>query len=203
MDQREASEHLAVIRRIMETAAQYTVLPGWSAIVGGILALAGCAVSYVLVDGLDLAAADKLAPARRAGLVAVWVAVAVAAVVVDVILTFRAAARRGLKPWSRLARMAAYAVGPSVVIGCALTVYLVGEGRFGPLPGIWMMLYGAGVWTAGVLSIRAPRLLGAAFLVTGVVTLFALSGVALALVAVSFGGYHVAFGIYLIRRFGE
>jgi hypothetical protein len=66
-----------------------------------------------------------------------------------------------------------------------------------------MMLYGVALWMAGILSVRAPRTLGGVFFLAGVVTLFWASPAALAMVALTFGLAHVAYGIYLISRFGD
>jgi hypothetical protein len=203
MEPREAVDHLATIRRIMESATQYTVLPGRAAICGGILALAGCAVTYGMMGSADFGALAMMTSAQRGTLFILWITIAVAAIAQDVAWTVARARRRGVNPWSRLAQLAAYAMAPGVLTGCALTIALARRGDFALLPGVWMMLYGGAVWMAGVLSVRAPKALGAAFFVAGVLTVFWLAPAALVILALTFGLGHIIFGIYLMARFGD
>ena len=203
MDQNEATQHLATIRRIMESATQLTTLPGKAAICGGLLALVGCTVTYWKVGSLDFGAIAQMASKDRAAIIAMWVVVAVAGIGVDILMTLRLARKRGMNAWSRLTQLAAYAMGPGLLVAAALSVALVARGEWRMIAPTWMMLYGTAVWMAGILSVRAPRALGLVFFLTGVLTLFWAAPVALAMVALTFGVAHVAFGIYLIARFGD
>lgn len=203
MDSNEAVEHLATIRRIMESATKLTVLPGWAAIAGGALALIGSAVSYLLMDSTGLAALSSMAAGRQMAVILLWVAVALAAVGLDIILTVRLARRHGKSPWSRLAQLAAYAMGPAILIALVLTVEFGMRNQWEPLPAVWMMLYGAAVWMASILSTRAPAVLAAAFIAAGVVTLFWAASISLIMIALTFGVGHVVYGVYLLKRFGE
>ena len=63
-----------------------------------------------------------------------------------------------------------------------------------------MLLYGTGVYTAGLFSIRAPRVLGLAFLLAGIVALFAFPDYGVISVAASFGLLHVVFGAYVLTK---
>lgn len=202
MDSREATQHLAAIRRIMESATQLTVLPGWAAVIGGVAALVGCGATYPPLGGLDLADAAKLSVGGRAGLVAVWAAVGVFGVVLDVALTVRLARKRGRNPWSRLAQLTAYAMAPCLAVALALTLGLIGRGEWGMIPAVWIMLYGAAVWMASVMSIRAPGWLGLYFIAAGVVTLFWAQPIALVMIGLTYGLGHVVFGVYLLRKYG-
>lgn len=203
IEAREAAEHLAAIRRIMESATKLTVLPGKAAVIGGVLALAGCAVTYLIMRSLDFAAMSALPAEKRAVVIAVWGGVGILAVLVDVLLSVGLARKSGRSPWSRLEQLAVYAMGPCVGVALVLTLALGARGDWGMTPGIWMMLYGAAVWMTGILSIRAPGLLGLAFLVAGVVTVFWLSPYGLAMIALTFGLGHILYGAYLLRRFGD
>jgi hypothetical protein len=203
MDANEAAGHLAIIRRIMESAAQYTVLPGRAAIVGGVLALAGCAVTFWLLGSTDFQQVAQLEATQRSALAGIWALIAIVAIGQDVLWTVVRARKRGINPWSRLAQMAAYAMAPGVIAGIVLTVALASHNKWQMLPGIWMMLYGSAIWMAGVLSARAPKALGFIFFVAGVLALFWLTSISLILVALTFGLAHIVFGIYLIVRFGD
>ncbi|MHC4693481.1 MAG: hypothetical protein ACYS67_12135, partial [Planctomycetota bacterium] len=65
---------------------------------------------------------------------------------------------------------------------------------------VWMMLYGAGVYTAGLFSIRAPRILGIVFIAAGVVSINFFQQYGVITAALSFGLFHIVFGQYVIRK---
>jgi hypothetical protein len=65
---------------------------------------------------------------------------------------------------------------------------------------IWMMLYGTGVYTAGLFSIRPPRILGLTFLAMGVVALLGFPQDGVVAAALSFGLLHIVFGLYIIQK---
>ena len=203
LNAKEAVEHLAAIRRIMESATQLTVLPGKAAIAGGVLALAACAMTQRALGSWDFSGMNALDAPMRMKLIALWSATAVLGIVVDVALTVLAARKRGVSPWSRLSRLAAYAMAPGIAAGTVLTLALGQAGYWGLVPAVWMMLYGGAVWTASVFSVRAPGVLGALFFAAGVATAFWLSSVSLLMVAATFGLAHIVFGIYLIAKFGD
>jgi len=203
LNAKEATEHLAAIRRIMESATQLTVLPGKAAIIGGLLALNACAVTRGIVGSWDFSAMSALHASIRMNLIVLWSATAAVGIAVDVALTVLAARKRGASPWSRLSQLAAYAMAPGIAAGTVLTLALGQTGHWGLVPALWMMLYGGAVWTASVFSVRAPGVLGAVFFAAGVATAFWLSSVSLLMVAATFGLAHIVFGVYLIAKFGD
>jgi hypothetical protein len=62
------------------------------------------------------------------------------------------------------------------------------------------MLYGTGVYTAGLFSIRPPRDLGLAFLAMGVAALLFFPQYGVVSAALSFGLLHIVFGIYILGK---
>ena len=203
MNENEAVEHLATIRRIMESATRMTTLPGKAAVCGGVLALIGCGVTFWKMRSLDFAAMAKLSPQDCHALVAMWALIAVAGIGINILLTLRLARKRGVNAWSRLAQLASYAMAPALLAATALSVTLIENAQWRLVAPTWMMLYGVALWMAGILSVRAPRTLGGVFFAAGIVTLFWAAPAALAMVALTFGLAHVVFGIYLISRFGD
>jgi hypothetical protein len=203
MDENEAVEQLATIRRIMESATRMTTLPGRAAVCGGVFALIGCGVTFWKMRSFDFAEMAKLPPQERHALVAMWALIAIAGIGVNILLTLRLARKRGVNAWSRLAQLAAYAMAPALVAAAALSVALIENAQWRLVAPTWMMLYGVALWMAGILSVRAPRMLGGVFFAAGIATLFWAEPAALAMVALTFGLAHVVFGIFLISRFGE
>ena len=154
---------------------------------------------------LDFADILRLSFHSQAAFCVMWFVIGVIGVLLEVILTARAAARQQLVPADRPMRVAAFSLTPSVVVAMVLTVkFLIPvEPRAEEIQYIvpvWMMLYGTGVYTAGLFSIRAPRILGLVFLALGVVALLWFPGYGVVSAALSFGLLHVAFGLYVLQK---
>ena len=203
MEVDEAQARMREIQRIMETATLFTLLPGTAAIVGGLLVFLGCGVSYWLLNSLDFAKILELAMPGRVSLCLMWFAVAATSVAVNVFFTARQAARHGIAVNPRPARVAMFSLTPCVVVALVLTFQFLVLGQphdIRYIAPVWILLYGTGIYTAGLFSIRAPRLLGLAFLLTGIVALLGFPDYGVASVAVSFGLLHVVFGAYVLTK---
>jgi hypothetical protein len=201
----EAQARMREIQRIMERATLFTLLPGTPAVLGGLLVLAGCAVSYGLFRSFDFGDIVHLSFNSQAVFCAMWFAIGVIGVLLEVILTARAAAREQVAPAERPIRVAAFSLTPSVVVAMVLTVkFLIPlepqAEEIQYIVPVWMMLYGTGVYTAGLFSLRAPRVLGLAFIALGVVALLAFPQYGVIAAALSFGLLHIVFGLYILWK---
>jgi len=179
---------LRFIRETMEGAAAFTTFSGWGLVLIGALAL---------VTG---AAAEAQPTAVR------WFLVWLALVVVSAPLAVLAAARKsraaGLPLLSGPARKFALGLAPSVVAGALLTAALARAGLYPLLPGLWLLLYGAGVVAGGSFSVRVVPVMGVAFMVLGALALLAPPAYGTAFLAAGFGGLHIVFGVLIARRYG-
>ncbi len=205
MDADEAQARMQEIQRIMERATLFTLLPGTPAVVGGLLVLAGCGVSYAMFRSLDFADILGLSFAGQAAFCVMWFVIGVTGVLVEVILTGRAAARQQLVPPQRPMRVAAFSLTPCVVVAMVLTYkFLIPlkprAEEIQYIVPVWMMLYGTGVYTAGLFSIRPPRVLGLTFLAWGVIALMCFPQYGVVSAALSFGLLHIVFGLYVIWK---
>jgi hypothetical protein len=206
MDADEAKNRMREIQRIMETATLYTLLPGAAAIFGGMFVFAGCGVSLWMLQSGDFSRIMELPSNQRVALCVMWVAIAIVAVAVNAQLTVRMARRRKISMYARPAQVATFALSPCVVVATVLSYqFFVVAGHSQPegiryIAPIWMMLYGTGVYTAGLFSVRPPRVLGMAFLAAGIVALFFFPEHGVFSLAVSFGLFHVLFGVYVVSK---
>lgn len=205
MNADEARTRMQEIQRIMERATLFTLLPGTAAVVGGLLVLAGCAVSYAMMGSLDFAALLDISLGAQVAFCAMWFSIGLAGVVLEAVFTARASRRLGLSPDVRSARLAMLSLTPSVVAAMVLTVKFLMPAQpraeeIQYIAPVWMMLYGTGVYTAGLFSIRPPRVLGLVFLGMGVIALLAFPQWGVVWAAASFGLLHIAFGLYVLGK---
>jgi hypothetical protein len=216
MKRNEALERIGEIRRIAERTTLYTLLPGVPAVVGGLLALAGCAASYAMINVAAGPSAAALGPfdfgrilwlpiTGQVTFCVMWTVVGAAAILQDVLLTGRAARRLGVEPVGRPGRFAALSLSPSVLVAAVLTarflsdIQSTGDPQIHYIAPVWMMCYGTGIYAAGLFSVRLPRMLGLAFLLLGALTLL-VPGYGLLMVALSFGGLHLLFGAVVLAK---
>ena len=198
-----AASHLRFIRETMARTGTFTAVPGWGGVAMGATALAAAAV-----------AAQQ---PTVAGWLRVWAAEALVGVLVGAWATVAKARRGGAALLSGQGRKFLLGLLPALLVGVALTVavygYEVGLGGYAEtsplstvsrhlLPGLWLLLYGAGVLAAGTFSIRPVPLMGSLFLLLGALALLAPSAWGDAFMAAGFGGLHVAFGLLIARKHG-
>lgn len=81
-------------------------------------------------------------------------------------------------------------------------IVLVRAGLTSAIPGVWLLLYGTGVITGGMFSVRAVPAMGLCFMVLGALALFSPPAYANWFMAVGFGGLHVLFGAIIVRKYG-
>ncbi|MBS3764072.1 MAG: hypothetical protein KGZ25_12305 [Planctomycetes bacterium] len=203
MNRDEAQARMQEVQRIMERTTLYTLLPRSSAIIGGVLTLAGCLVSYLMIGTANFQDALKLPINQQLVFCFMWLGIGIVAVVQHIILTRRAAEKRGLSPKARPFRFATYSLTPSVFVAAVLTLEFLWRGQMTYIAPVWMMCYGSGVYAAGLFSVRLPRLLGITFIVLGAVSLLFFPDFGIITAAVSFGLLHIIFGLIVINRSRE
>ena len=213
MDQNEAQVRMQEIQRIMERATLWTILPGTSAIIGGLMVLGGCLVSYLMfrsIDNpsfspIDFASLLDLSINPQIAFCVMWFLIGVGGVIAEIHFAKLQAKRQDITPTGRSAKLAFFSLTPSIVVAMILTVKFLSPAMLRAqeiqyIAPVWMMLYGTGVYTAGLFSIRAPRMLGMVFIAAGVFSISFLQQYGVITAALSFGLLHIVFGLYVIRK---
>jgi hypothetical protein len=89
-----------------------------------------------------------------------------------------------------------------MLAAAVLSMLIYHAGVFNLLPGLWLLLYGAGVVTAGAYSVKVVPIMGLCFMLAGTGALFCPFSWANPLMAAGFGGLHIIFGLIIARRYG-
>jgi hypothetical protein len=186
--QARAMDNLSYIRGVMERAATFTAVSGWGEVVIGLTAIFAA-----------LVAARQSLPWAR---VATWVAEAGIAAGISVASMSLKAHVANMPLLSGPIRKLALTFSPPIIVGGVLTAVLVNLGQYALLPGVWMLLYGAAVVSAGTYSVRSVPVMGAGFMVLGAVALVTPESWATPLMIAGFGGLHIVFGVWIARRHG-
>jgi hypothetical protein len=183
-----AMDNLQFIRRTMERAGSFTAVSGWGQVVIGITgALAAWLASRQ-------GSADNW--------LATWVIAAVVATGIGVVTTGMKARAIGEPIRSGPGRKFVLSLAPPLMAGAVLTVVLFRAGDLALLPGMWLLLYGTGIVTAGTNSVRVVPVMGFLLMLLGVAALVTPQEWGDAFMAAGFGGLHVVFGTLIARRYG-
>lgn len=183
-----AMDNLRYIRETMERAGSFTAVSGWGLVGVG---ATGLVAGWIASGRTDPAA-----------WLAVWIVAAGAAALIGVLSAVRKGRATGMPLLSGTGRKFALSLAPPLIAGALFTVVLFRAGLLAPLPGAWLLLFGAGIVAAGTYSVRIVPVMGLCFMVLGTAALFAPAGWGDAFMTAGFGGLHIVFGILIARRHG-
>jgi len=183
----QAMDNLRFIRTTMEAAGSFTAVPGWGGVVMGLVALCAAVVAPE--------------PSSLTWLIT-WIGAAGVAILIGGISMIHKARSASTEVLSGPGRKFALSLSPPLIAAAALTVVLFRAGLPDILPGMWLLLYGAAVMTAGAFSVRLVPILGVCFMALGAVALLTPAAWANLWMASGFGGLHLVFGTLIARRHG-
>lgn len=183
-----ALDNLRYIRTTMENAADFTAVPGYGMVAVGFSAL--------------VAAWLGSRSTEPEAFIAIWTAEGMAALLLGFIALLYKANRSQVSLFSRPARRFAFGFAPPLLAGAALTAAAARNQHYAEIPGLWLLLYGAGVMTGGMFSVRAVPATGLAFMLLGCIALFTPPSFTHIWLAAGFGGLHILSGIWIARNYG-
>ena len=181
-------DDLRFIRETMERAGSLTSFPGWGQVVIGATALVAAAVAARQVSS--------------AAWLLTWIIEALASISIGALAMARKARLAHVPLFNEAGRRFALSFSLPIVVGGLLTAVLYRAGLNGPMPGVWLLLYGTAVATGGAFSVKIVPVMGYSFMLAGAVALFCPAAWGNALMALAFGGLHIVFGFVIARRYG-
>ncbi|MEK7404322.1 MAG: hypothetical protein AAB225_04370 [Acidobacteriota bacterium] len=182
-----AMDNLRFIRETMERAASFTAVAGWGLVVVGLSALAAALLAR---------------PAGSPSWLVLWLGEGALSFAIACSASIGKARRLNIPLFSMPAKRFLLSFSPPMFVGALLTAVLYQAGLAGALPGMWLLVYGAGIVTGGAFSIRVVPVMGLCFMLVGVAALFGPPAWANLWMAAGFGGLHILFGILIARRYG-
>jgi hypothetical protein len=183
-----AMDNLRYIRETMERAVPFTGISGWGEIAIGSTAFIA---SFIAAQHTTFRA-----------WFAVWVAEGLISLLIAGWSMDRKARAVHLALVSGSGRKVVFSLAPPLIAGALLTLVFARVGLTDAIPGMWLLLYGTGVITGGMFSVRAVPVMGLCFMLLGAIALFSPAAWTNWFMAAGFGGLHVLFGAIIVRKYG-
>jgi hypothetical protein len=183
-----AVENLRFIRSTIEAAHTFTTVPGKGCIAMGVTALAAVGIESI----------PQLAPHW----LGVWIGAATVACGSALWFMEQKARDQGLSLRRAVAKRFFMTLAPAFLTGAILTAALAGQVDRELITGMWLLLYGTGLAACGLFAIPAVFTAGLAFMALGTATLWLPPGSAHIVLALGFGGIHLALGTTIVRHHG-
>jgi hypothetical protein len=179
---------LRFIRETMAQASSYTAFSGW-----GLLVVGGGALAAGLAAGRERAQTDQLY---------IWLADAVFSIGVGAISSTLKARASGQPLFAGPIRKFSLSFAPSILAGAVLTFFMLKSGSAHLLPGLWLLLYGAGLAAAGTFSVGLIPWMGVGFFALGILALATPAAWGNVLLTSGFALIHIIAGAVIARRYG-
>lgn len=183
-----AADNLRFIRETMERATSFTAVSGQGSMATGILALGATLISQSVL-ALET-------------WISLWSLTALVALLVNGWFIYHKAQQSNEPLWSSATRKFTLSFAPPMIAGAILSLLFYHLGLGGYLPGLWLLLYGAGIVSAGTFSVEIVPLMGLCFMAMGGAALLTPFTWGSLWMAMGFGGLHLLFGAWIARRYG-
>ncbi len=183
-----ALEQIRYIRDTLDGATRFTAVPGRGTALIGTTAVVAAFIAYrqPTLDGALLT----------------WTGEAFVAITIGVVALYRKMRRTGIGFFRGPARKFLLALVPSGICSAALSLVLALRDETAFVVPVWLMGYGTAVIAAGAHSVVAVPIMGASFVVLGLISLFVAPEHHNALLALGFGLGHIVFGTFIAHRHG-
>lgn len=188
----EAAEHLLLIRQTIERSQRHSTLSGLSGIAAGTIVIASSVLTETYVGNPSL-------PGHQTAFVILWLTTLILVAVSDFVITKLRANKVGKTLMSGIGYSWLRAVTPGLTMGLIVSILYIQDPETygGNIYGLWMLSYAMSVLAIGQLSAHSVSVLGWCFLAMSAFTLIGPVGwlEPRGLLAISFGGFHIVYGL--------
>jgi MFS family permease len=182
-----AADNLQFIRETMERASAFTAVPGQGGIGIGVTALAAGWI------------AQHRLPSDQFW---IWLWEGILAFLLGIAALYGKSRQLSLSLWTRPAKRALLSFITPLFAGALITLALYRLEQTALFAGLWLLLYGVAVVTAGAFSVRVVPVMGFCFLILGSIALFTPPSFGNLWMMAGFGGLHMVFGFIIARKHG-
>lgn len=184
-----AEENLRFIRGAMERAEGVSSVSGIGGMLMGVSALCAMAMAARLPS--------------LSGQLILWVYTAFLAVLLVSVASYLKARRIG-SPFLQgdSSRRFLLCLLPVLLVGAILSWSLWSTPQLALLPGLWMMLYGCGLLSAGTYTVQPIMLTGAGFIIAGLFSYALPVAHSNIILGACFGGLHIISGYWIYKHHG-
>ena len=181
------SHAMATLRYIRESmdAAGSVAVPGSAGIAMGAVGLAATALALI--------------PKLASHWFAIWLMAAPIAALAGALLMTRSASVVSFVGTGKPGRKLLLGLTPSLFAGAVMTAVLWKANYLGAAPGIWLLMYGCALISAGLFTKVIVRWMGGCFVALGLLALASPPQLQIPLLGLGFGGMHIIFGVLIAR----
>jgi hypothetical protein len=145
---------------------------------------------------------NRAVASSPAGWLLIWLGAAVLALLVGGAAAWRKCRHQGTSLTGHAGRRLLLGLTPPLLAGAIITPALYRAGAVEILPAAWLLLYGAGIVSGGTFSVRSVPIMGALFMLFGIVAALSPLSWAHWILGLAFGGLHLGFGLWIARHHG-
>ncbi len=201
-DEPDYIRDIAEIRSMMERSTKFVSLSGWAGILAGFYALAGAYIAFnILGFNPDRILYNTIGDSGfSTNIILLAVITFALAICTAILLSYRDAARSGLKLWNPTSKRLLAYMGVPFMVGAILIIILISKALIGLVAPFSLLFYGLALYNAGKFTYAEVRVLGIVEILLG---LFGACYVECGLLmwAIGFGFAHIVYGIYMHYKY--
>ena len=203
-----SAEDLKTIRKIMEDSTKFLSLSGFSGLFPGLYALAGAGIAHFLVLGRGKisfseylnSGSSQLTSGISIKLGILAISVLILSTVTAFGFSLRKAKRSGQSIWTPVSKRLLNSLFIPLITGGAFALILVTQGLIQLIIPVFLVFYGLALINAGKFTYGEIFYLGVLEIITGLLAaLFPAQG--LMFRTIGFGVLHIAYGLFLYRKY--
>lgn len=193
-------EDLKVIKKVMEESSRFLSLSGLSGVFAGIIALLGSAAAYIFYLGGQVVLSAENIYAHKTGLGIDALLVLVLAIAVSLYFSYRKSMRKGTGMWTPVSKRLLINLLVPLVTGGILIIILYSQNNWQLIIPSMLIFYGIALVSAGKFTYNEVFYLGLSEILTGLLSAL-LPSFGLFFWAFGFGVLHIAYGLFLFRKY--